>query len=121
MTWAAAWPRRWTAGLLAGLLPLFGAFAIVVGAGAGRAAGTILAEAHDVDAVAPSRVVPVRHPVASPPQLDPVDPPSAVVDSGPPRRADVIVVAVPDTRAEDGVSVPADPPDQRGPPPLSTP
>ncbi|MGW5053575.1 hypothetical protein [Actinokineospora sp. NPDC004072] len=122
MAWAAAGPRRWAAGLLAGLLPFFGALAIVVGAGAGRADGTAaLVQNHDVDAVAPTRVTPVRQAVVLSPQHERIDPPPAIVDSGPPRRADLVAVAAPVPELPGAASLPADPPAQRGPPLLSPP
>ena len=122
MTRAQAWPRRWTAAVLAALLPLFGALAVVASGAAPALAGEIFAEAHAVDAIAPSRVVPVRHAAPAPPQVDRVDPPPAVLDAGPPRRAELPALAPPAAPVDGGVNAaPAAVPDYRGPPPVSAP
>lgn len=122
MTLAAGWPRRLTAAVLAALLPLFGALAIVGSGAVPGPAGHFFADAPHIDAIAPSRVVPVRHVVAAPPQLDRVDPPPAVVDTGPPRRAELPEAPAPAAPADSGVNAaPAAVPDYRGPPAVSAP
>ncbi|MFC7615630.1 hypothetical protein ACFQV2_21125 [Actinokineospora soli] len=86
-----------------------------------RARGEILAEATSVDAIAPSRVVPVRHAVVAP-QTDRLDHQPAVVEPGPPRRAELPAVAVPAAPLGAGVNAaPAAVPENRGPPAVSAP
>ncbi|MFC5289659.1 hypothetical protein ACFPM7_21620 [Actinokineospora guangxiensis] len=122
MTWAAAWPRRVAASVLAGLLPLLGALTIIAAGPASGVADEVVTAGHHVDAIAPGRVVLVRQAVVAPPQLDRVDPPPAVLDSGPPRRAELPQPPAPAAPVGAGVNaVPVDVPDYRGPPPGSAP
>ncbi|MGX7828116.1 hypothetical protein ACTG9Q_23805 [Actinokineospora sp. 24-640] len=121
MTGAALWPRRCVAAGMAALLSLLGVLAVLGGAASGSAVDEFVDGARSVDAVAPSRVVLVRH-VVAPAQDDRVPVLPSVLDSGPPRRADLPLVALPAAPALlNGGIVLAAGVDARGPPEVSAP